>query len=497
MNGRLRICNLTTPVFGAALACATILLGAGTSLARPTYFEQFKSLYSIGDGDNLDACGVCHFRWLGTGARNPYGTTVEQRLYLGKTIIEALTEVEGMDPDGDGFTSVDEIVNFMTLPGYNCENYVDASGAPTGYDAYITPGVASCLEPLDIRTTPTSLGTLINVGSIKVMELTVLNNGSTDPLNITSYGFLAVPPADLQLSGPTAPFSIPVGESVTIQATFTPTTSLSYSSHLRISSNDPDEADLDIPISVTSLPDPTAPGDQRGPCFEAITKAATRYAKAQLRQWSTCYLEELAGRACDTGARDLKLARAAAKLAAAVGGDKDKSCEAAGLNAITLGFPASCSEGCEDITLASVGDIATCLVCVQDRVMEGVLRDGIGTAPPDLPPNVIASDEATACQEDTLRTMQKGLLKMYGELSECELAAVLAEEAGGTCQTDLATELADLRASIGASVDRCTDTTDLLGCPFETMSPDTTCLGLSAEELAVRLTNSSFGLYEP
>lgn len=496
MSSRQHLRRMIRAAAGAALACTLVLLGAGTSAARPAYFDQFKSNYAIAEGSNLDACGVCHYRWLGTGARNPYGSTVEQQLYLGKSVIQSLTAVEGMDPDEDGYTSADEIITYMTLPGYNCDNFVSATGAPTGYDTYITPLVATCLDPLDIRTTPTSLGALISVGEIRVMELTVLNNGSTDALEISSYELLPGAPASLTLSGPAVPLSIPVGSSVVIDVIFTPTSAMFSNSTLRISSNDPDEANYDVPITVFAAEDPTAPGAQRAPCFAAITKAMARYAKLQLRQWGDCYLNELAGRACDTGTRTLKLARAAAKLAAVIGGDKDKSCAAAGLSVATLGFPGTCAAGCEDISLGGISEIPTCLACMQDRVMEGMLRDAAGTAPPDLPPNVITDSDAFDCQKRIVRALQKGLLSITAELAQCELAAMLADQAGGTCQSDQSAALAAIRATIDASVDQCTSTADLLGCRFEGMSPDPACLGLSAESLSADLILAMFALYE-
>jgi len=497
MKKELNMRSVGKGIVGAILACAMLLAGAGTASARPTYFEQFKAHYSVADGSNLDACGVCHYRWLGTGARNPFGTTVEQQLYVGKTILQSLVAVEDLDPDGDGFTSGDEIMNFMTLPGYNCENFILATGPPTGYDAYITPLVATCLDPLDIRVNPLSLGSFVYVGESRIMDLAVFNNGSTDPLEISSYGLLPGAHAALSVSGPTAPFSIPVGSNVTIQVTFSPLAAQLASGTLRISSNDPDEANVDVPISGAGVADPTSPPAQRGPCMATISKAMSKYAKAHLKEWGTCYLEELAGRACDTGTRNYKLGRAAAKLADVIGGAKDKTCGAAGLNPQELGFPGTCAEGCESIALNDIDDLPTCLTCMQDRVMEGMLRDGVGTAPPDLPPNVIADASAYKCQKRIVGAMQKGIVKMFGELAECELTAMLLDAPGGVCRDDLDALLDSMRVKIDATVDKCMDTTDLLGCRFEGMSPDPACLGTSVEDLAVELTNTSFALYTP
>lgn len=481
-------------MLAGALAVALALPAAVQ--ARPAYFDQFKLQYGVNPGDNLDACGVCHFRWSGTGSRNPYGTTVEQQLYIGKTISQSLTDVEGMDPDGDGYTSGDEILNYMTLPGYNCTNFVQAIQPPVGYDTYITPLVATCLDPLDIRVTPSSLGAITNVGDIDVMELLVINNGSSDPLEIFSYELLAGAPPTLTLSGPSAPFTIPVGGTETIQVIFTPTGAAITNATLRITSNDPDEGNYDTPINVFSLPDTTAPGPQRAPCFADIQKSMERYAKVQMKTWASCYLDELSGRACDTGDRDLRIGRAAEKLASKIGGSKDKNCAGNGLSATTLGYPATCGQGCEHIAVTGMSNIPTCLECMQDRVMEGLLRDGAGTAPPDLPPNLISDSAALKCQSKILKAMQKGILKMYRELGDCENEAVLVDGAEGECLASLTAEMDKLQAKVDEAVDKCKSTAELLGCRFEGMSPDPACLGLTSENLADLLTDSTYGIEE-
>ncbi len=163
------------------------LLWTGTEVhARANYFDSFTALYGISEGDNLNTCGVCHFLWEGTGARNLFGSAVEQQLYLGKTILQSLQDVEGEDSDLDGFTNLADIVTFQTLPGYNCDNFFDAVGAPVDYHTYITPGMASCLEPLDIRVSPTTVPVFADVGAVETTPLTIFNNGVDFPLTIFS-----------------------------------------------------------------------------------------------------------------------------------------------------------------------------------------------------------------------------------------------------------------------------------------------------------------------
>jgi hypothetical protein len=477
-----------------ALASA-LLVVAAPALARPGYFEQFRNFYGISEGDNLDACGVCHFRWTGTGARNPYGNAVEQQLYIGKTVVQALTDVEGVDSDGDGFTNGQEILTYQTLPGYNCDTFHLADGAPTGYDTFITPLVATCLEPIDIRVSPTQLAMLVPAGGLRTYQVTVFNNGSEHPIEIDDYELLAAPAA-LTVLGPEAPFSIPLGSSVVLELVFAPASPLFANSTLRIHSNDPDEAELDVPLTLLSFPDPTAPLAQRLPCLDAIAKATTRYAKQHLKVWNACALEELSGRACDGGAMFLRLGKAAQKLSDTIGGSRDKACSGAGLTRASLGYPATCGPGCEHVPVSTMSDVAECLACTQDVAMQGLQRDGMGTAPPDLPPNLLTSSGALACQKRILRDMQKGFLKMHSRLVACEIAAVAADEESGACRDALAADLTELGAKVDAAVAKCTDTTDLLGCRFEGMSPDPACLGATAEDMAAALADAVLGQFE-
>src|SRR5207253_10378964 len=139
---------------------------------------------------------------------------------------------------------------------------------------------------------------------------------------------------------------------------------------------------------------------------------------------------------------------------------------AAGLPGTTLGFPGSCVEGCDAIDTSTIGGVAECLVCAQDLVRNNVLTDGLGTSPPDLPPNVISGDDAYDCQGRISRAMQKTTLKMYSTLAACELSSLETGDPA-SCETDNATTLADLRASLDATLDKCVSTTGLRGCRFE------------------------------
>ncbi|HEY2389378.1 MAG TPA: hypothetical protein VGK30_20685 [Candidatus Binatia bacterium] len=470
-----------------AVAALAVVVSARPAAARPTYFEVFTSRYGIDSSDRLYACGVCHYKWTGTGARNPFGTAVEQQLYVGKSITQALTDVESGDADGDGYTNVDEITNFRTLPGYSCNNYFDATGAPTGYDTYITPNVASCLEPLDIRVSPTSISTIANANDTVAIDLTVYNNGSTFPLNVSSYDLEPGTNAAFSISGPTAPFQIPVSGSVTIQVTFAPTSAVIASGTLRIVSDDPDESPLDVPMTAIGVSRTLAPADQRAACLRTVEAAYRRYGKTHLQQWGRCYAAEASGLGCDAGTRDLKIAKAEARLRTKVGGTADRRCGGAGLTPFILGYPTSCGGTCGGITVNSLSALDDCLVCRQTEVMNAALGASIGATPPDLPAPV--GSAAAACGRRLIDGLASAVSGVQKALGRCELGNITAATPV-LCASTESSDIAALQARADAQPLRCTDTTGLSGCLFG-MSADPTCLGTTGATLGTTLTDAA------
>ena len=155
------------------LLAALLLLLEAPAAARPTYFDVLTQTFGFAPEDPLYACGVCHYSWTGTGGRNPFGTSVEQQLYLGKTIAQALDAAVAEDPDGDGFISLAELTTHQTLPGYSCTNFFDAIDAPPDWHSFITPGVVSCLEPKDVRVAPAILFFTTEVGTAESQAVTI------------------------------------------------------------------------------------------------------------------------------------------------------------------------------------------------------------------------------------------------------------------------------------------------------------------------------------
>lgn len=473
----------------AILALAAGLAAAGAAHARPSYFENLTSIYAIPPGDDIHACGVCHFKWTGTGGRNLYGHAVEQQLYVGKPIATAILAIDGDDTDGDGFSNGDELGTHRTLPGYNCSNTLDAVDPPSYFQSIITPGVPSCLEPHDIRLAPASLAFQTTVGQPVETVIDVLNNGLTTPVEVTAVGFLPGTPPAFSVQGPAVPFSIPVGGSVPITVTFAPTAVGLQNVTLRVSSDDPDEPDVDVPVGAISLSNPLAPAADRAACLDDVARRMERYTKTHLKEWSACFVAELAGFACDAGRRDLRLAQAEARLRAYVGGPADRRCAPNNLTPVRLGIPSTCGGSCGTIAVTNLSTFVDCLVCRQQEATNAMLATAVGTAPPDLPANVLGP-AAWRCNRAVVRGMEKGIRKMQATLGDCEVDAITS---GLDCATTADAALDRHATRVDASSARCSDTTGVLACLFAP-SADPQCLGVSARAIAGTIVGATLGL---
>lgn len=460
--------------------------------ARPTYFEVLTSTFGFTEGDRLYACGVCHYKWEGTGARNPFGTTVEQQLYLGKPIAQALQDAVGEDPDADGFTSLDELQTHETLPGFSCANFFDSQDPPADWHTFVTPGVASCLEPKDVRVAPVQLAFSAVVGRPESVPVTVYNNGSTAAIQVTSYGFLPGSPPSLTISGPPPPFSLAYGENAVLEVRFAPETALLAGATLRVASDDPDEPTLDVALTLFAAVRPLASVEKRAACLRDVERESRRYAKKHLAEWVRCQSDEARGLACRAGARDIAIQKAEDALRAVLGGARDRHCAAAGISPTLLGHPDRCGGGCDAIELDEFGDLADCLVCRQGEETAALLAAGLGAAPPDLPPRP-ASPDAERCQARLLSGVRKAADKAQGLLGRCELDNVTADEPVD-CAAANAVAVESASAQVDERFARCKDSAGLGGCFAD--GGDPACLGDAGVAAAADLVDAAFGLAE-
>jgi len=474
----------------AALVLGLLVLLPGSVLARPNYFEAFTAYYGFTPGDDLYACGVCHLRWQGTGARNPYGTAVEQQLYIGaKPIIDAIRDIENEDTDLDGFTNVEELLTHGTLPGFSCDNYTIALNTPPNFQSLITPLVPTCLEAMDLRVTPIEVTVLTKVGTADSFAIELINNGTDFPITVSSYAIVPGSTAGLSVSGPPLPLVIPVGGTATVTLEFSPVVTNLVSGTLRISSDDPDEPQIDLPIGGISFIPNVAPADKRAACQKTVERRYESLSRTHLKEWGSCFVAELRGAACDTGRRDLRIAQAEARLRASLGGSADTSCAGAGLTPTLLGLPDQCGGGCGSITVSNLGKWADCLVCRQQEATSAMLDATTGTALPDLPADVLGSVQQ-GCSRAVVRGMQRAIGSLQKKLGACDLANVTAA-VPVDCAVQHAADIARLTARVGQAIDRCRDTSGMAGCRFEP-GADPACLATSATAIASDLVEAVF-----
>jgi hypothetical protein len=116
-----------------------VLIGffaASSVLARPAIKSDFFDRYPTAVGSVLDDvpsnsnhCGVCHFDFNGGGSRTPYGEALKTYHDVNSVSwAQAVVGIENDDPDGDNFTTVQEINalgdcgNTPTFPGLSTSN---------------------------------------------------------------------------------------------------------------------------------------------------------------------------------------------------------------------------------------------------------------------------------------------------------------------------------------------------------------------------------------
>jgi hypothetical protein len=276
---------------------------------------------------------------------------------------------------------------------------------------------------LDIKVDPTVLSFVTRIGGTSSTTLQLINNGSDFPIEVTDVALLPGASASLSVEVPTLPLSIPVGQSASVVVRFAPTDSVSTSATLRITSDDPDEGQLDVSVGLLSFVQPLAPPDVRAVCLKDLERQLDRLNRVRLRIWGTCFLDELRGVACDAGRRDVIVAKAEEKLRAVIGGARDRHCAGASLSPSLLGLPAQCGAPCQAIDLTTIRKLADCAVCRQTAATDAMLGAAVGTVPPDLPGNQLGTS-AWRCNQLLVTGTENGIRSVQRSLAGCELAAV-------------------------------------------------------------------------
>jgi hypothetical protein len=129
--------------------------------------SSFLTKYGITAGSKLDTCGTCHVG-SDTSRWNPYGTALLANINSGLSNTAAMTAIEPLDSDGDGFTNLAEITA-RTFPG-------DAADKPAAGDT--TPPVVN-------STTPANSAMGVAVGT----AVTATFSEAVAPASVTASSF--------------------------------------------------------------------------------------------------------------------------------------------------------------------------------------------------------------------------------------------------------------------------------------------------------------------
>jgi hypothetical protein len=87
---------------GSLLMAALLLFAHGTSYAKNSFMESFRTTYPAAVGSPIDNCGICHVKVEGGGSTTPYG-----KAYKNKG--NSFAAIQSLDSDGDTFNNIMEI----------------------------------------------------------------------------------------------------------------------------------------------------------------------------------------------------------------------------------------------------------------------------------------------------------------------------------------------------------------------------------------------------
>ena len=224
--------SMTILLSSAVFAIAVVLAVGGTAYAVSGYLNAFEAAYPAAVGTRIDACLLCHVNSNPNqgSARNNFGSDFASG---GHNFDAAL---EAMDSDGDGILNGAEIAA-LTFPG----NPNDPAAA----------GPQISVDPAS-----NNYGS-VTVGSSSSQVFTVSNTGTAD-LVLTDGVLDDTTNFSLDLNGGGAPCGdtpppIAPGGNCTVSAAFSPTSVGAFSASITVTSNDPVNSSLDVPLTGTGI----------------------------------------------------------------------------------------------------------------------------------------------------------------------------------------------------------------------------------------------------
>jgi hypothetical protein len=179
------------------------LVGVQGAWARSQYLSAFDTKYST-TSTRLDTCTTCHNASFAD--RNPYGRDVESQLGGATNVVDvtvinaALTSIEPLDSDKDGFINIDEIHN-LTFPG-NGSDHPIVTVTPTfnisGFKINNATGIG--VQGWNITLKNTTMQTSMLTGADGSYKFVNLVNGTYNVSEELQAGWTNVSPMSQQVT---------------------------------------------------------------------------------------------------------------------------------------------------------------------------------------------------------------------------------------------------------------------------------------------------------
>jgi len=178
----------------ALIALLIPTLSSARNPFRRAFFDRYPGAETTALDDvpsNAGHCGVCHFDFDGSDARNPYGLSIEVRLSAGMTAAEAIADVENDDADNDGFSNLVEVTdtinwsNTPTFPGLSTVNVTSAVNVDQAdLLEFLTPSGSTDNTPPEVTITSPVGGEMIPSATYNTVTWTATDAGGISRIDL-------------------------------------------------------------------------------------------------------------------------------------------------------------------------------------------------------------------------------------------------------------------------------------------------------------------------
>lgn len=229
--------------------------------ARSSIYSAWNSIYpnsltddNIINGTNSN-CQLCHENTNGGGSWNSYGWEIAMLLQSGSAINDAIAQAEPVNSDSDGAGSSNlEEINADTQPGwtpgpniiYAKDGSTTVVEAPAGIGP-LDPG-APPVPVISVEPASVNFGTVL-VGKSLILNVTITNVGDAN-LDVNTLSVTGSPDFTLPIIITVFPvYILQPGEWVEVPVTYEPSDAGPDVGEFIITSSDPSNPTLSVPLS--------------------------------------------------------------------------------------------------------------------------------------------------------------------------------------------------------------------------------------------------------